>query len=205
MNVRTLTPQDLPQTAITHMRAFPESALTALGMETVRRYYEWQLSGPHDVAAFGSYSGDEMTGFCFCGVFRGAMSGFLRKHCGYLARRVITRPWLLLNPLFRDRLGSGLSILRRFSKSRASTATAKPRKQPSFGILSIAVDPRFQGQGAGKLLMVAAEEAARAQGFSEMNLTVAPSNRQAIRFYENLGWRKTIRNSTWSGEMVKAL
>ena len=205
MEIRKLTPQDLPQTAATHLRAFPDSALTALGAEAVRRYYEWQLTGPHDVAAFGAFVENEMAGFCFSGVFRGAMSGFLQQHRGYLAWRVVTHPWLLFSPLFRDRLGSGLSILKRFSKSGASTAPAKPTKKPSFGILSIAADPRFQGQGAGKLLMAASESVAHAQGFAEMNLSVAPANQQAIRFYETLGWRKVIRNGGWAGEMSKAL
>jgi ribosomal protein S18 acetylase RimI-like enzyme len=203
MEIRELTPRDLSSIAATHLRAFPESALTALGMEAVRRYYEWQLTGPHDVAAFGAFTENEMAGFCFGGVFRGAMSGFLQKHRKYLAWRVITHPWLLSSPLFRDRLGNGLSILKRFSKPQGSTAKAP--KQLSFGILSIAVDPRFQGQGAGKLLMAASETVARAQGFAEMNLSVHPANQQAIRFYESLGWQKVTKSEAWSGEMTKLL
>lgn len=30
-----------------HVAAFPSSALTRLGSEAVRRYYLWQIEGPH--------------------------------------------------------------------------------------------------------------------------------------------------------------
>jgi ribosomal protein S18 acetylase RimI-like enzyme len=206
IEIRRLQESDLQATSQTHLLAFPESALTALGWEAVRRYYEWQLNGPHDVSALAAYRGNEMAGFCFGGIFRGAMSGFLQKNRNYLALRVITHPWLALNPLFRDRLATSLKILRRFSKPRPSSAQAvqanKPRKK-SFGILSIAVNPNFQGQGVGKLLMLESEKIARQGSFEEMNLSVSTQNHQAIRFYEGLGWRKVSREGSWHGEMIK--
>ena len=149
-----------------------------------------------------------MAGFCFGGIFRGAMSGFLQKNRTYLALRVLTHPWLAFNPLFRDRLVTGLKVLRRFSKPQSSPAQAvqasKPKKR-SFGILSIAVNPNFQGQGVGKLLMLESEKIARADGFEEMNLSVSTENHQAIGFYEGLGWQKVARDGSWHGEMVKPL
>ena len=41
--VLNLDVKDLPAVASVHMAAFPKSALTMLGTEAVRRYYEWQL------------------------------------------------------------------------------------------------------------------------------------------------------------------
>jgi ribosomal protein S18 acetylase RimI-like enzyme len=206
IEISELRAGDLSATARAHLTAFPDSALTALGEGAVRRYYDWQLHGPHDVAAFAAYCGGELAGFCFGGVFRGAMSGFLRKNRNYLALRVAARPWLAFNPLFRDRLATGLRVLRRFSQppKPAKPTPDKPRKT-SFGILSIAVDPRFQGRGVGKLLMVESEAVARARDFTAMNLSVSVENHQAIRFYEGLGWQKAIRDGVWDGEMTKTL
>lgn len=205
VEIRKLGQQDLPAIARIHKLAFPGSALTALGADAVRRYYEWQLTGPHDVSALGAFYGNEMAGFCFGGVFRGAMSGFLRKNRIYLAWLVLTHPWLVTNALFRDRLISGLKVLRRFSKSGRANQPTQDHKKPSFGILSIAVNPEFQGKGLAKALMMESEAIARRQGFDEMNLSVNPDNYRAIRFYDSLGWQKATREGVWSGEMVKTL
>ena len=205
IELRALQENDLLAAARIHLLAFHDSALTALGEGAVQRYYKWQLSGPHDVSAFAVFRGAEMAGFCFGGVFRGALSGFLQKNRDYLAWRVATHPWLIFNPLFRDKLVNGLSVLRRFSKPPArTTPPVKPKKKP-FGILAIAVNPNFQGQGIGKTLMIESEKVAREGGFEEMNLSVNTANHQAIGFYEGLGWQKVIRESVWQGEMSKQL
>jgi len=38
----------LADVAKVHCRAFADAALTRLGCEAVRRYYLWQLEGPHE-------------------------------------------------------------------------------------------------------------------------------------------------------------
>ncbi|PZR45729.1 GNAT family N-acetyltransferase [Paraburkholderia fungorum] len=49
--------------------------------------------------------------------------------------------------------------------------------------------PGHQGIGAGKLLMRAAEDWARAQGESQLYLYVLEGNTPAIGFYERQGWQ----------------
>lgn len=204
--VRPLQVAHLPAVADVHLRAFPDSALSKLGREAVRRYYEWQLTGPHDVHAVGAFIDGRLAGFCFGGRFRGALIGFLRANRTYLTLLVLRKPWLLFNPLFRERAVYAVRYLRR----------AKPvREQPSnvpvtgestpFGILSIAVDPQAQGMGVGKVLMTDAEQAARDLGYTEMILTVHHDNVQAIRFYEKLDWVKVPGNGIWKGEMRKEI
>jgi ribosomal protein S18 acetylase RimI-like enzyme len=206
IEIRDLRARDLADVSRIHLLAFRDSALTALGEGALVRYYDWQLNGPHDVSAFAAFRNEEMAGFCFGGVFRGALSGFLQKNRTYLALRVATHPWLVFNPLFRDKLASGLSVLRRFSNPQTKIAqAAKPKKKASFGILAIAVNPNFQGQGIGKILMLESEKVARERGFEEMNLSVSTANHQAIRFYEGLGWQKVLREGIWGGEMIKPL
>lgn len=206
MQISQLSSADLPGVAAVHTRAFPRSALTALGAEAVRRYYEWQLVGPHDVVALGAWSNGALAGFCFGGVFRGALSGFVRSNRNYLVRRVLIHPWLALNPLFRDRLASGIHVLglvrRKPDTGRAEVPSPTGR---SFGILAIAVDPALQRAGIGRMLLAAAEDHALQGAFRRMHLTVQPENQQAVRFYEGLGWHKVETRETWNGEMARDL
>jgi ribosomal protein S18 acetylase RimI-like enzyme len=203
--IRELRANDLRQVAAVHMTAFPESALTMLGTEAVRRYYEWQLVGPHDVVALSALIDSELVGFCFGGIFRGAMSGFVRKNRRFLIGHVLAHPYLMRNPIFRDRLAAGARVLRSRSQPKGPAPRPPSQRLNHFGILAIAVHPGRQGLGIGKLLMAEAEHAARRQGFREMGLTVNPGNQQAVEFYERLNWTRFSKDSVWSGEMKKSL
>lgn len=211
--LRELTSNALKEVTRVHLASFPDSALTKLGFEPVRRYYEWQLLGPHDVTALGAFVEESLAGFCFGGIFRGATSGFLNKNRTYLAYRLLTHPWLIANPIVHDRMTTSIRLLRRFAKTKHATPVTEkakpqtetmPRTKP-FGILSIAVHPEHQGLGIGKLLMMQSEIIARQLGFDEMDLTVHTDNEQAIDFYERLGWEKTTQEGVWKGAMKKHL
>jgi ribosomal protein S18 acetylase RimI-like enzyme len=186
--VRPLTVADVPELVRVHRAAFASAALTRLGPETVRRYYEWQLAAPHDQWALGVWSGGRLAAFGFGGVFRGALSGFLRDHRGHLFRAVARRPWLALDPIFRTRLSTGVRRLVRPPPPPPPGAITGPRP---FGMLVLATDPAAQGRGFGGLLLREMEVRARAAGFRRMELTVHASNERAIRLYERLGWRRS--------------
>jgi len=205
MKIIAVDYKQLERVAMLHQSAFPNSALTHLGQESIRRYYEWQLTGPHDCLAISAFDENgQMLGFCFGGVFRGALSGFVQKNRRFLALQVLRRPWLIFtNDIFRDRLRTGMRVAKR--RSSPPTVTPDRAKEPPFGILSIAVDPAAQGQGIGQALMNYAEEYARQNGFRSMGLTVAVDNAQAIRFYEKSGWVKTSTGAAWIGSMTKKL
>ncbi len=213
---------DLPSVSSVHMAAFPDSALTLLGEETVRRYYDWQLNGPHEVTALGVFKRERLIGFCIGGRFQDSLLGFLRKNRFFLLCRTASHFWLLAKPVFRERARDGLRImwLHITRRRRPQPVASSVPHVPSFGILSIAVHPSHQGQGIGKHLMKEAEQIARARGFMEMNLTVEQHNWQAIRFYESLGWVKSpvlpspgiprpglgsTVNGPWNGKMRKVL
>ncbi|HEY5948893.1 MAG TPA: GNAT family N-acetyltransferase, partial [Kofleriaceae bacterium] len=176
--------------------------ITALGPEAVRRYYLWLLEGPHDAALMGAWRDGVLVGFCAAGVFRGAMNGFLRANRRYLALHVLTHPWLALSPLVRDRIRSAARITVKFSRRRQQRTPAPP---PSFGVLSIATDPRAPSTGAGRALMAEAEQRAKDAGFERMVLTVHPSNERAVRFYEQLGWQRSGDGGDWTGAMQRDL
>lgn len=195
--------QDLREITRIHLAAFPKSALGQLGEEMVTRYYRWQLQGPHDAVALGIYCRENLAGFCFAGVFRGALSGFLRKNRTFLVWYVLLRPWLIANPLFFERLNLALSVLMRRSVLPVSSVVLPDK---SFGILSIAVDPQMQGAGYGRSLMLEIERIAGERCFSNMHLTVGRNNDRAIMFYEKLGWQKLLASDgVWRGSMIKHL
>ena len=205
-----LAQTDLEAIVRVHTMAFPTSALTRLGTEAVYRYYEWLIVGPHDSANIGAFNGSHLVGFCFGGIFRGAMGGFLERNRLFLIRMVITRPWLLTNPLFRERAVFAVKYARRWRRARKSKPdpvnffqSFVPKR--TFGILSIAVHPEHQGKGIAQTMMEREERVAMERGFREMNLTVQPTNNRAIRFYEKMGWKRDMRGSKWTGSMTKAI
>jgi len=202
VRITGLNGSDLAGVARVHCRAFPSSLLTALGAGAVERYYRWQLEGPHESVALGAWAGEELAGFCFAGVFRGALSGFLRRNRTYLAVQMVLRGGLLRNPEFRSRVGLGIRLLAR-GRQPSSPQNGLEIQHASFGILSIAVDPSFQGCGVGRRLMEACEAIARERGFDDMELTVATDNLQAIRFYEREGWTRMTADDVWRGRLRK--
>lgn len=202
VDIVELASTDLPRVAEIHCASFPKSSLTALGRETVRRYYLWQMEGPHRNYALGIRKSGFLVGYCFCGVFEGAMSGFIGSNMRYLIWRVITQPWLIANPLFRERLKRGTRI----AAKAASDQQPARKKQRPFIVLAIAVDPNYQGYGAGKRLMEEVERLAIAAGFSSIRLSVDVGNEQAVQFYERLGWTKhSTTTGRWEGHMERTL
>ena len=206
VDIRPVGPEHLQAIAVVHCASFPESALSSLGTEAVRRLYEWQLVGPHEAVALGAFVNDELKGFCVGGIFRKKMSGYLRRNVVFLVSRVAVRPWLMLRGGFRDRFIAALRILRVLPPPTNGVPLYQDSNPHSFGILSIGVHPDLQGHGIGRVLMAEAEAVARQRGFRRMNLSVKTSNYEAIRFYEALAWTRRVGpDGVWHGEMTKWL
>ena len=203
ISIRALTKADLPQIVTVHRAAFHSSAITRAGAEAVRRYYAWLFDGPHDGYAIGAFQGEELMGFCFGGRYRGALSGYLRKHRVFLISRILMRPWLLADSFFVSRMFAAGNALRRFGWSRPKADTQMQQQQPSFAILSIATHPQAQRTGIGRALLEEAKQEAQSRGFARMHLSVSPENGKAIRFYEREGWQKVDEEGTWKGQMQK--
>jgi ribosomal protein S18 acetylase RimI-like enzyme len=205
VSIRDAGEADLHLVAALHVQAFPTSVLGALGVEAVRRNYQWQLNGPHDLTAIVAESDGKVTGFLFGGVFRGSTIGFIKREKWFLLRRVVTRPKILLRSVGWRRLALGLRLLvRRTGPAQAEAPDSVPRR--SFGVLAIAVDPTLHGQGVGNCLMSEARRRAIERGFRAMHLSVHPSNAKALSFYRGLGWTElTEPDGTWIGRMTTSL
>jgi ribosomal protein S18 acetylase RimI-like enzyme len=203
VEIRDLSVEDLDELTTIHGKGFPDSAMSKLGTEVVRRYYDWLLNGPHDASTFGLFRHGELLGFCFCGKFNGAVSGFVKRNRLFLFSRVITRPDLWFSSEFLKRIRTGARALFRI-RGKPEVREERVVMPPSFGILAIAVSPKCQGEGFGKKLMEVAENVATNRGFTRMNLSVSVTNLQAITFYENLGWDRRLEDGVWKGQMTKS-
>jgi ribosomal protein S18 acetylase RimI-like enzyme len=206
VDIRPIIKSDLYAVARVHMLAFPDGALTQLGVEAVQRYYLYQQQGPHDSYCIGVFTENRIAGFCVAGVFRGAEIGFLKRNRVFIILRLITHPWLLSNKIVLDRIRYSFKALIRYTGKNKSEAASQKSSATKFGILSIAVHPDLQGQGVGKRLMEDVEKVASQKGFKSIRLTVHIANQQAISFYENQGWQKVIAaDEIWRGIMAKQL
>lgn len=189
--LRRARSEDLVAIAKIHGAAFPRSALTRLGVETVRRYYAWLLAGPHDAVFLVHETAGAIEGFVVGGRFARAFGGFVLRNKLHLATRVLRHPQLVLSRLGRRRVTSLLATFRR---------PTGPAPAPLYRCLSIAVHPAAEGHGVGQALLDGLTEAARASGATRMQLGVDPSNLRAVRFYERLGWTRMTRATTWFGD-----
>lgn len=202
--LRPLTTGDIPSMARVHANAFPDAALTALGQGTLRRYYQWQLTGPHDAVSFGGFIDGRLAGFYIGGRFRGSLSGFLRVNKRYLVLQVLARPWVALNAEVRSKLKAGVYVSRMRQRPEPAAEASRPGGG-AFGILVVCVDPTLQRKGLGRTFMAHAELEARRRMDARMELSVHPTNRQAVGFYEALGYERVLYGPEWEGHMRKAL
>ena len=200
---------DLAAIAQVHIEAFPSSTWTKLGKRVVENYYLWQLTGNHPlVTAEAVYVDGICTGFLVAGLFRDSTSGFISLNRKLLAGKVLFKPYLLFDQGFRESFYAGCRLLKNYIRRKNKKQTIKETsndENKSYGILAIAVSPHCQGLGIGKILMRTAENTAVSMGFKKMNLTVNPSNEQAIKFYERLSWERKPANEKWKGLMEKQL
>lgn len=201
ITISFLTMRHINEISMIHMAAFPNRALTSLGKEAVAYYYETLLNNSKFCLCAGAFSGPKLVGYLIGGEMNGLMRNYLRDHFGFLLFRVLTRPWLLVRPLMRERVRLAFTVLKK--KPRGSKSK-RDQGIKTFSVLVIAVAPSVQLKGVGKMLMSCAERTAVEHNYTRMRLSVDRQNTQAIRFYERLEWTKD-RGGDWRGSMLKWL
>jgi ribosomal protein S18 acetylase RimI-like enzyme len=207
MEVLPITLNDLILVADVHLAAFPDAALSKFGRETVRRYYLWYLSSPHDSVGIGVFVDRKMAGYCVAGVFRGSETIFLRQNIGYLIWYLATHPWLFEDKSVKNRINDAFQMVRqRIFRALSNKEMPNTERKDMFGILAIAVEPRYQRFGVGNLLLRDVERLALERGFNSMRLSVHLDNDQAASFYEKHDWEKIPGpDGKWQGYMMKEI
>lgn len=205
--LRRLGTDDLDAVARVHGAAFPKSALPRLGEEAVRRYYRWLLDDAEEMYAIGAFEDGQLLGFLFGGIPHwDNMSQFLKQNRGLLIKGFIRQPWLIADPLFRNRIGRGLRFLtRRPFRGFPAPASANGMRKRPLDVVSVAVLPTCQGKGVGRKLMREVESIARQNGFHVMTGWLEASNAQALHAWESIGWEKLLKNGRWGGAIERWL
>ena len=91
--IKKINFNDIEEIALIHIVSFKKSLLTKLGIEVVKKYYEWQLISPDNVYPYGIFLNQRLVGYCFGGSFSMALGGFLLN--SYFS--LLARPWVLAN------------------------------------------------------------------------------------------------------------
>ena len=173
-----------------HEAAFHDRAMTALGTETVRRYYASMLSSEYEVTALSATLSGEVAGFCVGGHLTNHIQRFLQDNLLFLTGRFLRHPWLAFHGLVRDRAILGIQLLLGPLKTSHRPPEQTSRSARVFNVRAIAVHPDHHRQGVGRELLSAIEGHAIRDGFSEIRLAVNLENEGAIQFYENLSWER---------------
>lgn len=197
MICRTSTHDDLKKIAICHIRAFPKSLSSKLGLNYAARMISFYLEDDRGVL-FHAEEGDEITGYCGGLMNRvpgrhGSATSMTQHTFGSLVLNLMIRPWLIFHHEIRGNIPLILKNIRlRLSGDASRKKTSPPALDkefiPSMGLVVIGVSPEHQGKGYGSLLLREFEARARKEGFKKISLSVRKENHQAITSYKRNGW-----------------
>jgi ribosomal protein S18 acetylase RimI-like enzyme len=200
--IRQVTTHDLIDVVAVHAAAFPEQALTLMGADTLIRYYEVLLNPPNRSSCIGAFIHGELRGYVLAGIFHTTLLGFLRRNLAFLTILFLRRPHIFLRAIVMSRFFTALRVMPRLI---ASEIRPSRRAEPDFRVQVLGVHPANRRFGLGRLLMAACEAEARSMGFQKIGLSVHRQNREAVCFYEALGWQRRFVNGEWTTEMTREL
>jgi ribosomal protein S18 acetylase RimI-like enzyme len=174
MRVRDATTADLAAVAALHVAALPHDFLSQLGASFLRQVYPTFLQSE--------------LGFLLVAEEEGRVVGFVSCACdtARFFRTTLRRRWpclmllALRRLLFHPRdLARLLGAWRYPTKNRALTMPE---------LVSIAVEPRWQGRGVGRRLLNEFDQRLKQRRARRFFLTVGTDNRSARGFYAKLGF-----------------
>jgi len=168
-----------------HRQVFPHSRSTKLGAPYVKKMFRWFIKYQPGLKLVTREDG-EITGYVV-----GAIGGYGRKLFRFAFFEVVIG--LLAHPKLWFQSETFLlwrSYLKGLFPQKASN-TVHNEDQPvtvRAALAGIGVDPDRQGQGIGRILVTAFEDAARELGVNKLTLSVHKGNVNARRLYDRCGW-----------------
>ncbi len=177
--VRPLAPQVFRAAAAIHMVAFRGFYLTALGPRFLGAYY--QLAMKYDGGiCIGAFAGGTLAGFVVGFVDPPGFYQQLRSTRFRLGLAAL--PALLANPARVKR------FLVNYQRTSGMSETSD-RRAITAELTSLAVHPRYEGQGIGSSLVRAFVAGAPARGANHVMLTTDASDNEMVnRFYIRQGF-----------------
>lgn len=203
--VRPMDRTDLDFAARLHLSALPHGFFPRLGGGFMRAYYRSFSRSPHATALVSMVGGER------AGVLVGTVDDY--AHYRLLARR----PWglapaalvaLAARPrvagwFLRTRVRRYARGLVRFARSSSpAPATPSAFEGRSGALTHLAVAAPYRSSGVGRSLVDEFVRSARAHGTMHLRVTTLADGKQAVGFYEALGWetvgtRHDADQQTW--------
>ena len=197
MICKKTSPDDLIRVAECHIKAFPESLSSRLGVNYCTKMISFYIEDYRGVL-FHLEEGDDILGY-YGGLMikipgqSGSASSMTQYTFKSLILNLLIKPWLL----FHHEIWNNLPLIRRnlymrfFKHSeRINASPGNPVKDfiPSMGLVVIGVSPKHQSKGYGSVLLKEFESRAIEEGFKRVHLSVKKNNYQAIAAYKKNGW-----------------
>ena len=190
-----------------HIRAFPSSVSSKLGMPFCKKMIEWFVYNERGVLFHIEDEAGNVVGYVSMMIKTAPnQQGSFTTISQYALKQVVLallfKPWLFFHPLFKNnRKNIRRIVLSKFhlSKKRITENNRRLGKSketnenfnPSIGIVGIGVISQCQGKGYGTALIQQCIAYSRIAGFNSLSLSVHKDNTQAIKAYTRNGFRIT--------------
>lgn len=197
MICRSSTNGDLTEIASCHIKAFPRSLSSKLGLKYATRMISFYLE---DERGLLFHIEDEKGIQGYCGGLMNKVPGLhgsatsMTQHTfRLLVISILARPWLI----FHHEIWANIPLIIKNLKLKLANGNTKKAQSPTIrskeftptmGLVVIGVSPEHQGKGYGSLLLKEFESRARMKGFGKIHLSVHKDNTQAIKSYKKNGW-----------------
>jgi ribosomal protein S18 acetylase RimI-like enzyme len=197
--IRDMTAEDLDHVARLHRQGFGGYFLTNLGTAFLKRYYAQFLGSPKSYAVAACDSSG-VIGFCVGTQDKPTFFRRLyRKH--FASTAILVAFGAIGNPVIRrgvlrrlDHIGQAFRA--RFGREQPKPSELNTVHHVPARLLSIAVADEHRGTGLAEHLVEQFCARLRAVGVTEVELTVATSNKRAIAFYVKTGWQEVFSDQS---------
>jgi GNAT superfamily N-acetyltransferase len=193
---------DLNKLAECHKKAFPHSLSSQMGNLFIKKMLSWYIVSERGIL-FHIIENNDIIGYCGGIIIKKAglpgAATSITQHCfKTFIFSFILRPWLI----FHSENIKRFSFIKRnlMYKLGLKKLIVNETKKPiipfssSWGLVVIGVKPKYQGKGAGSVLLQEFEKLAKKDGVQKNSLSVMSTNIQAIKAYEKNGWIKGSQN-----------
>ncbi|MDA8819498.1 GNAT family N-acetyltransferase [Schleiferiaceae bacterium] len=198
-NVKISVLKDLEDIAICHQSAFPKALASRQGRKFVSKMLEWYIVSDRGTL-FHLRDASKVVGYVGAiyvpepGLI-GAASSITQYAFKSFITSILIRPWLFLHPDVLRRVGfifKNLSAKLGLKKDLGNLESDSEDFKSHLGLVVIGVERTMQGKGVGARLMnFLAHMAKEDFKVNRLLLTVAKSNKKALKSYQSNGW--TIR------------
>lgn len=175
MTIREIKIEDVPEIAALHQSAFDKQHFSSIfSREDLIKYLTQLLN--HNNFCYLALDENEICGYLFCGdKTQAAIDQFTSEN------KIKVIFYLFSHPKF---LFEKISL--KLKKLRSSKVKTR--------LYLIAISPRKQGKGIGKMLLQKLEESLISSSIKSYGLSVRKDNLQAFQFYKKLGF--TVEHKT---------